>query len=191
MDFKWQEYDIEWLKTALAAVSIIMIVGAILMALLIVPIVKVAEQRGTLETYYYQAKQAATPIQFADALRQLDKALDKASMVSGNTEFLINGPDSDMAFKRQQFQSLSQRAEALAELPVSATEVSTGLADLRVALKNIDLGVYGFWLWQQGGAWFQLYVPVIGIIVAIAMFIVSDDLPYVYRRRVKVHISPT
>lgn len=189
MDFQWKTYDIEWLKDTLGVIGVLLLV-AFVGFLFVTPIVKVSEQRGSLETYYVQASQAATPTEFAAALRQLDKALDKAGMVSGNTWLFSNAPHDDMALKREQFSSLAQRAETFAALPVSTTEVSTGLADLRVALKAIDLGVYGFWQWQQGGAWFQWYLPGIFLVLAIALFIVSDALPYRIRRRVRVAVTP-
>lgn len=182
-------YYIGWLKYWLVTFGLLLLLAAFVL-FVATPLVKNSEQVSTIETYRYQADQAATPSQFASALRQLDKALDNAGMVSGNTALLIYGLHDDMAFKRERLLSLAQRAEALAVLPTSATEVNTGLADLRVTLKKIDLGVYGFWMLQQGGIWPQIYIPAIIFGMAIAAFWVSDLLPYNIRRRVRVKATP-
>lgn len=189
MDFKWKWYDLGWLKYALNVCGALLIVAAGGLGFVTV-VVKAGEQRSSIDTYYAQAVQAATPSQFSTALRQLDKALDNAGMVSGNTAVIMSGPDNDMAFKRARFLSLADRAEVLIELPIASTEVAVGLADIRIALQKINLSAYSFWVFQQGGIWPAFYIPVILMVLAVVGFIVSDALPYSFGRHVRVVTTP-
>lgn len=173
-----KSYDVVWVKELLVLSGIVLVlVGAVMF--IATPLRITVQQDGRINTYLVQARQAVTPTQFAAALRKLDIALQREGMVEGNAiaSFMSGGGHGEMAYKREQYRNLASRAEALASLEVTSTMTSTGLAEMKATVAATPTNSYSFWVWRQGGAWWQLYWPAILVGTALATWIAVAMMP--------------
>lgn len=187
----YKTHDLGGFKAFLGVVGVAFIVVAIVMAIW-VPSEKAWEQ-VSINTYYHQAMQAATPAQLATALVKLDQALESAGMVSGPTQvpWMARGQDQDMAFKRGRIQSLVLVAEQLASHGIASVEVNTGLATLRDTLEMMRVSTYGFWVWSQGGVGMAIYVPLFCLMLGVIGIIAAIALPDYITRRSRAQPNPS
>lgn len=184
---------LNWLKDSLFFLGLALIIAAAVM-FIAVPVRKMVQQEGRINTYHVQAIQAATPGQFAVALRGLDQALQREEMVQGNAvaPFLGAGEDDEMAYKRAQYLALAQRADALASsVALTSTETSTGMAEMKVTLLATPTNSYSFWVWRQGGTWWQFYWPAILIVSTVVIWVVGSMVPDYFTRTVRVNGAMT
>ena len=152
-----------WVKSVVIPILVLAMVGSLVAIVFGIPIYQNAKFTSNLHTYRTQALQATTPVEFANALRRLDRSLDEFGMIQGDTTGYAYAEHNDMAYKRALIRELAARADALAkpDIALTSAEVSTGLTDMRWAVANSYLSVYGFWLWSQGGVWVAVYVPLL------------------------------
>ncbi|MBI2642477.1 MAG: hypothetical protein HYW97_01400 [Candidatus Wildermuthbacteria bacterium] len=175
--------SLELMKSVVVPILVLIMVGSLVAIVIGIPTYQNAKFTSRLHTYRIQALQATTPVEFANALRQLDRSLDEFGMIQGDTTGYAYAEHNDMAYKRALIRELAVRADALtrSDIALTSAEVSTGLTDMRWAVANSYLSVYGFWLWSQGGIWVAVYVPLLVFGVALAFAIIVGLLPRTIR----------
>ena len=133
--------------------------------------------RNEITDVKHRAQVSADAEEIHDRLVELDQRMEERGMTYGYAARFVRSPWTSMEEIRENVQTLIARTELVSTLDHTSDAYQQGLDDIRGTLRELDLQVWGWWVWNEGGwIWLYLILPLfgIGLFVSIVWIVIES-----------------